>query len=104
LPPLVNPDESLASPQSLFRVSPDPSLHPVELHLQDEYFATGTGFSPGYPAGANKSSAPEEKRKPVLLLVEDNNINMKVCLDHKRILKSLLSVIASVKTDIGKAS
>ncbi|KAH8591930.1 hypothetical protein B0O99DRAFT_597767 [Bisporella sp. PMI_857] len=65
-------------------VSPDSSFHPVELHLRGEYFPTGTGFPLEKPSGANESSAlatcvnKATKRKPVLLLVEDNHINLKL--------------------------
>ena len=110
MPPLVNPDESLASPQSLFRVSPNSPFHPVELHLRGEYFPLSAGFAPGNPSGANKYPAlaaganKVTKRKPVLLLVEDNEINLKVCLDHKRVLKLLPLVIPSIRTDVEKAS
>jgi hypothetical protein len=85
LPPLGTPGKGLASPQSLFRVSPDSVFHPVELNLRGEYFPIGAGIPPGKPPEDellavatcdNKATT----RKPVLLLVEDNYINLKVCL------------------------
>jgi hypothetical protein len=60
----------------------------VELYLQGEYFPIGAGLPLGKPSGVNKSSAlPASankaiKQKPVSLLVEDNHINLKVCLDY----------------------
>ncbi|KAH9204266.1 hypothetical protein DL95DRAFT_529330 [Leptodontidium sp. 2 PMI_412] len=84
LSPLGTPDIGLASPQSLFRVSPGSSFHPVELHLQGGYFPIVAGSPPRKPSGANKSLAlatcvnKATKRKPVLLLVEDNHINLKL--------------------------
>jgi hypothetical protein len=61
----------------------------VELYLRGEYFLIGAGLPLGKPSGANESSAlpvsanKAIKQKPVLLLVEDNHINLKVCLDHQ---------------------
>ena len=99
----------LDSPQSLFRVSPDSSFHPVELHLRDEYFPIDTTFPLEKPATANENLAlatcanKTTKRKPMLLLVEDNHINMKVCLDHA-LETSFPSVITSIRTNASKAS
>lgn len=76
---------ALDSPQSLFSLSPDPegSIGKVPY----EYF-------PARPAFLHRSSTPLKtisslnelakvgvatKRSPVLLLVEDNEINMRVC-------------------------
>jgi hypothetical protein len=84
LPPLGTLDKGLASPQSLFRVSPDSPYHPAELHLRGEYFPVGAGFSPGKPSEGNQSLAvatcdnKATTRKPVLLLVEVNYINLKL--------------------------
>ncbi|KIN05319.1 hypothetical protein OIDMADRAFT_177547 [Oidiodendron maius Zn] len=74
----------LASPQSLFEISPDSSLHLGELHSRSEYFPTGVGPTPGQPSEANESSAlpifdkKATNRKPMLLLVDDNHINLKL--------------------------
>ena len=76
--PSSQPSGSLASPQSLFRFSPEEKLFQRE-NLREGYFP---------PTRADESSASvadnvdaTEKRKPVLLLVEDNEINLRVCLD-----------------------
>jgi hypothetical protein len=109
LSPLGTPHEGLASPQTLFRVSPDSPLHPVELHSPGEYFPIGAGFSPGKPS-EDKSLAvatcdnKATTRRPVLLLVEDNYINLKVCLDHEEFWGFLPLAITSVRTNSGKAS
>jgi hypothetical protein len=110
LSPLGTPDKGLASPQSLFRVSPDSPFHPVELHLRGEYFPVGAGFSPGKPSEENKSlvvatcSNKATTRRPVLLLVEDNYINLKVCLDREEFWGFLPPGITSIRTNSGKAS
>lgn len=108
--PLGTPDKGLASPQSLCRVSPDSPFHPVELHPEGESFPIGAGFSPGLPSEGNKSLAvatydnKATTRRPVLLLVEDNYINLKVCLDHEEFWQFLLLAITSIRTNGGKAS
>jgi len=110
LPPLGTLDKGLASPQSLFRVSPDSPYHPAELHLRGEYFPVGAGFSPGKPSEGNQSLAvatcdnKATTRKPVLLLVEDNYINLKVRLDHEAFLEFLPPGFTSIRTNSGKAS
>jgi hypothetical protein len=110
LSPLGTPDKGLPSPQSLFRISPDSPLHPVELHLRGEYFPIGAGISPGKPSEENKSLAVATRdnkattRRPVLLLVDDNYINLKVCLDHEEFWEFLPLAITSVRTNSGKAS
>jgi hypothetical protein len=61
----------------------------MEMPLQREYFPISPGLPPGNPSGASESSvlasdaSKTTKRKPLLLLVEDNDINLKVCLDMK---------------------
>jgi hypothetical protein len=112
-PPLGAPDKGLASPQSLCRVSLGSPIHPVELHPQGECFPIGAGFSPGkpsLPSEGNKALAvatydsKATTRRPVLLLVEDNYINLKVCLDHEEFWQFLLLAITSIRTNSGKAS
>jgi hypothetical protein len=44
--------------------------------MGDEYFPINAGISSEGPAGNEKAA----KRKPVILLVEDNEINLKVYL------------------------
>ncbi|KFY87320.1 hypothetical protein V500_07034, partial [Pseudogymnoascus sp. VKM F-4518 (FW-2643)] len=84
LSPLRTPDKGRASQESLLKVSPDSSLYPREAHSQSEYLPVDAGFSPGKPSEVAKSSALATsasectKRKPVLLLVEDNRINLKL--------------------------
>ncbi|RFU26643.1 hypothetical protein B7463_g9706, partial [Scytalidium lignicola] len=84
LPPLQTPDEHLVSSQSLFKVSPSTTFHLGELHSQGEYFPTGAGLLSGNPFEATESSTLDTSankatnRKPVLLLVEDNNINLRL--------------------------
>jgi hypothetical protein len=96
LSPLRALATGLASLQSLLKVSPDSSFHPVEVPSQSEYFTISPGFPSGNPSGASESSVlaldtnKATKRKPLLLLVEDNDINLKVCLDHERFEISLL--------------
>jgi hypothetical protein len=91
----------------LFKVSPDSSFYPVEPYLRGD-FPIGAGFPLGKPSGANESSAlttyanKATKRKPVLLLVEDNPINLKVYLDHA--LENFFPLIISIRTNSGKAS
>ena len=88
LSPLGASTAGLASPQSLFRVSPDSSFHPVEILSQVKNFPTSPGFPPGNPSRASESSADANKatkRKPVLLLVEDNEINLKVSVENEEL-------------------
>jgi hypothetical protein len=83
--PLGPPD----SPQRLFALSPR-SSHPQWQYSQDEYFPTNV-LSPVIASsldGSAISTADSRKTdtlKPVLLLVEDNKINLKV----RRLLHSL---------------
>lgn len=100
--PLRTPDKGRASQQSLLKVSPDSSLYLREAHSQSEYLPVDAGFSPGKPSEVAKSSALATsasectKRQPVLLLVEDNRINLKVCLEHEKHWKFLFqSLLAS---------
>jgi hypothetical protein len=92
----------------LFRVSPDSPFHPEELHLRGEYFPIGARLSPGKPSEENKSlvvSTCDNKataRKPVLLLVEDNYINLKVCLDREDFREFLPPGITSIRTNSAK--
>lgn len=88
LSPLRASTAGLASPQSLFSVSPDSFPHPVEIHSRAEIFPISPGFPPGTPSRASESSADANnatKRKPVLLLVEDNEINLKVNLKNEEL-------------------
>ncbi|OBT44393.1 hypothetical protein VE00_07055 [Pseudogymnoascus sp. WSF 3629] len=84
LSPLRTPDKGRASQQGLLKVSPDSSFYLREAHSQSEYLPVDAGFSPGKPSEVAKSlalatSASERtKQKPVLLLVEDNHINLKL--------------------------
>jgi hypothetical protein len=78
----------VASPQSLFRASPDSFFHPVEIRSRVENFPISPGFPPRNPSRASESSADANKatkRKPVLLLVEDNEINLKVSLENEEL-------------------
>jgi hypothetical protein len=47
-----------------------------EIHLGDEYSPINVNVSSKCPAGNEKAT----KGRPVILLVEDNKINLKVCL------------------------
>ena len=73
----------------MFKASPDSLLYRGEQHLREEYFPSSAASPPGDPSEASESLAfaadanKAERQKPVLLLVEDNEINLKVCLDHK---------------------
>lgn len=94
--PLRTLDKGRASQQGLLRVSPDSSFYLREAHSQSEYLPVDAGFSPRKPSKVPKSlalatSASERtKQKPVLLLVEDNHINLKVCLEHEKRWRSLM--------------
>jgi hypothetical protein len=83
-PPLTTPLGVLASPQSLFNLSPEPDNR--EDRLGYEYFPT----RPGLPDRSSSFKMIKSldsldaglrgfKPKPILLLVEDNEINMRVC-------------------------
>ncbi|KAL8366269.1 hypothetical protein RB595_004846 [Gaeumannomyces hyphopodioides] len=61
------PNEALAFPQSLFRRS----------HAQDEYVPPAASRADELPAPAVGTNHPE-KRKPMLLLVDDNKINLQL--------------------------
>jgi len=67
--PLRAPAEASPPLQSSSKTSP-------ESHMGDEYFPINAGISSEGPAGNEKAA----KRKPVILLVEDNEINLKVYL------------------------
>jgi len=90
LSPLQTLSKGLAFPQSLLNISPDSSFHLGEVHSSGGYVPTGAESLPWSTLEANEPSAPATytskatQRKPVLLLVEDNHINMKVCLDSER--------------------
>jgi hypothetical protein len=66
-------------------------MYPGAQHLRDEYFPISASFPRRNPSGARESLAlaidanKAESRKPVLLLVDDNEINLKVCLDHQEL-------------------
>jgi hypothetical protein len=61
----------------------------MDMPLQGEYFPVSPGLPLGDPSRASESTvlasdaSKTTKRKPLLLLVEDNDINLKVCLDMK---------------------
>jgi hypothetical protein len=60
----------------------------VEIHSQVENFPISPGFPPRTPSRASESLADANKatkRKPVLLLVEDNEINLKVSLENEEL-------------------
>lgn len=82
--PLGATYKDLVSPQSLFKVSPDSSLYRGEQHLREEYFPSSAASPPRTPFRASESLAlaadanKAERQKPVLLLVEDNEINLKL--------------------------
>ena len=61
------PDETLDSPQSLFRGS----------HIQAEYFAPAVPRADELSVPTMESTHPKN-RKPMLLLVDDNKINLQV--------------------------
>jgi hypothetical protein len=69
LSPLRAPAEVSPLPQSSSKTF-------LESHMGDEYFPINAGVSSEGPAGNEKAT----KRKPVILLVEDNEINLKVYL------------------------
>ncbi|RDL38283.1 Uncharacterized protein BP5553_02623 [Venustampulla echinocandica] len=83
LTPLLTPNESLSSPQSFLGASPDPAFHPREVHPRSRYFPTSIGHPLGKPSEGGGSLAlginshKATNKRPVLLLVEDNYINMK---------------------------
>jgi hypothetical protein len=68
---------SVTSQQSLLETLPEESpLSRMRANLRDDY------FPPVTPSGADKildTSTRGDNRKPLLLLVEDNNINLRVC-------------------------
>jgi hypothetical protein len=105
LSPLRTPHESQASPQSLLEASPDSSLYPGEVYSRGEHLPIGAGSLPGKSSEAVDSPAlatgggKVTTQKPVLLLVEDNHINLKVCVGHAKDWKFLLSIPASISTD-----
>jgi hypothetical protein len=77
----------LASPQSLFTLSPrSPQSNGGGQKLQKEYFPTRpamsqratSSFRPPRPLKLETTILKTGKVKPVLLLVEDNAINMRV--------------------------
>ncbi|KAH0562294.1 hypothetical protein GP486_003012 [Trichoglossum hirsutum] len=59
---------------SRFLANSKPQLSPLEAPMRDECFVINAGVSPEGPAGNEKAT----KRKPVILLVEDNEINLKL--------------------------
>lgn len=74
----------LDSPQSLFSLSPDPEGSIGKL--PSEYFPVRPSFlhrsSTAFKTISSLNALAKEgvvKRSPVLLLVEDNEINMRVC-------------------------
>jgi hypothetical protein len=88
LSPLRASTAGVTSPQSLFRASPDSLFHPVEILSRVENFPISPGFPFENPSRANKSLVDANKaikRKPVLLLVEDNEINLKVSLENEEL-------------------
>jgi hypothetical protein len=73
------PYETLASPQSLFQSSPmDLEQKHRAGHIQDDYFPLTTLSRSNEPLVPVPENAHARKRKPRLLLVEDNIINLQV--------------------------
>jgi len=76
----------LDSPQSLFEFSaqtPGPGLpvYPREQHLQDGYFTTSATLPTSTPGESSNLAADPAKAdglQPVLLLVDDNEINLRL--------------------------
>jgi hypothetical protein len=68
---------SLTSQQSLFEtIGEDSSLSQIKANLRDGYFPLTT------PSSADKTldiTTRGDNHKPLLLLVEDNEINLRVC-------------------------
>ena len=86
LSPLRASTAGVTSPQSLVGVSPDSLFHPVEILSRVENFPISPSLTPENPSSVSESSADANKatkRKPVLLLVEDNEINLKVSLENE---------------------
>lgn len=84
-PPLTTPLGGLGSPQSLFNLSPESDN--CEDKPTYEYFPTRPVL-PDRSSASSKTIRPVDsldaglkviKTKPILLLVEDNEINMRVC-------------------------
>ena len=98
--PLLSPGlpyGTLASPQSLFRSSPEDLEHRHRVgHVQHDYFPLTTLSRANEPLVPVLENAHAEKRKPRLLLVEDNRINLQVP-------RSWL-VIAAIMTHVCTAS
>ncbi|RYP66490.1 hypothetical protein DL771_007750 [Monosporascus sp. 5C6A] len=75
--------ESLASPQNLFQSLPeDRHMSWLGHHSGDDYFAPTTPSRVDeplrLPENGNADAEQEQKRKPLLLLVEDNGINLRL--------------------------
>ena len=77
------PSEMENSPQSLFQRSPDSYLPGMESTPQDGYFASTAQSLEAVVNGVSAHTTVSgvnviEKKKPKLLLVEDNEINLRV--------------------------
>ena len=75
---------TLATPQSLFRKSPEEQMYRRE-HTFKDYFPPAKSPMANDPVSPTTDDVgagvvvPAEKRKPLLLLVDDNEINLQVC-------------------------
>jgi hypothetical protein len=86
--PLSTPGKILDSPQSLFALSSrtrspawELPANPGGFNMLDEYFPAGASLPPSRPDEASKPAAhfgEAGRLQPVLLLVDDNKINLRV--------------------------
>ena len=53
----------------------------MDHHSRDDYFAPTVTSSANKPLAHATDATPTKERKPLLLLVEDNEINLRVCRD-----------------------
>ena len=56
-------------------------MYPMDHHSREDYFAPTATSSANEPLAQATDTAPTKERKPLLLLVEDNEINLRVCRD-----------------------
>jgi hypothetical protein len=57
-------------------------MHRMEHYSRDDYFPPATTSRAEESVANAADTTHNEKRKPLLLLVEDNEINLQVCRDH----------------------